>query len=283
MRIFMTGATGYIGGEVAAALTRAGHEVAALVRPDAEARHLRDLGVFIVTGDLAALPTMGETLANYDTFVHTAQPSKDAEPVVRAASEALTAQSGHLVYTSGVWVLGNTDGADENAPVNPIELVSWRPAIEEQALAGGGAVIRPGCVYGGKQSLFADWFASAEQQEPLRIVGDGTNRWALVDLHDLATLYVLAVEQRATGVLHGIDDSDSTLEACARAVAPEGTISKTPLAEAREKLGPFADALAIDQRISSSYTRQKLGWTPRRTFVASIDEQWREWREATKG
>jgi len=283
MRIFITGATGYIGGEVAAALTRAGHEVAALVRPDAEARHLRDLGVVIVTGDLASLPGMGETLASYDAFVHTAQPAKDAEPAVRAAVEAFTAQKGHLVYTSGVWVLGNTDGADENSPVNPLELVSWRPAIEEQVLAAGGAVIRPGCVYGGKQSLLADWFASAEQGQPLRMVGDGTNRWALIDLHDLAELYVLAVTQRASGVLHGIDDSDSTLEECARAVAPEGTVVKTPLTEAREKFGAFADALAVDQRISSSYTRQKLGWQPRRTFVGSVAEQWAEWREATKG
>ncbi|HEX7153544.1 MAG TPA: NAD-dependent epimerase/dehydratase family protein [Thermoanaerobaculia bacterium] len=282
MRIFMTGATGYIGGAVAAALTHAGHEVAALVRPDAEARHLRDLGVFIVTGDLSSLPEMGETLANYDAYVHTAQPSKDAEPAVRAAIDAFTAQSGHLVYTSGVWVLGNTDGADENAPVNPLTIVGWRPAIEEMVLGAGGAVLRPGCVYGGKQSLLADWFASAEQQQPLRLVGDGTNRWAMVDLHELADLYVKAVEQRATGVLHGIDDSDATLEECARAVAPDATFQKTPLADAREKLGPFAEALAVDQRISSSYTRQKLGWNPRRTFVGSINGQWQEWREAQR-
>lgn len=283
MRVFITGATGYIGGAVAAALRIRGHEVAALVRADADAKRLRDLGVFLLTGDLQSLPDLRDQLEGYDAFVHTAQSAKDAAAADRAAVDTFTSLPGHVVYTSGVWVLGNTHGADESSDVNPLSIVRWRPPHEELVLGSGGAVLRPGCVYGGKQSLFAAWFAAAEQNEPIRITGDGNNRWALVDLHDLSDLYVRAVEQRATKVLHGIDDSRSTLNECAAAVSSassgSSTVEHVPLDIARATLGELADALSIDQTIDSRETRAKLGWEPKRTFVSSVGEQWREWRE----
>lgn len=277
MRLFLTGATGYIGGEVAKALRRNSFEVAALVRPDSEAGHLRELGVVLIAGDLASLPSL--PLDGYDAFIHTAFSSTGRADADRVAVDTFTAAGKPLVYTSGVWVLGNTDSAHEGSPVNPLPLVAWRPAHEERVLGSGGAVIRPGCVYGGKQSLLADWFAAAEQNRALQLTGDGTNRWAMVDLQDLGDLYVRAVQQGARGVLHGIDDSHDPLETCARAVAPNSTIEKVPLEIARAAMGPFADALAVDQVISSAETRQKLGWTPRNTFLSSVAEQWREWRE----
>lgn len=276
MRIFLTGATGYIGSAVARALS-ANHEVGALVRPDAETRQLRDLGVFMVGGDLQSLPSLREQLESYDAFVHAAFSPQERSETDRIAVDTFTALGKPFVYTSGVWVLGNADGVHEGSPVNPLPLVAWRPAHEERVLGAGGAVLRPGCVYGGRQSLLADWFAAAEQNRPLQIVGDGTQRWAMVDLQELADLYVRAVEQKARGVLHGIDDSHDSLETCARAIAPNGTIEKIPLEVARTAMGPFADALAVDQVIASSETRQKLGWSPRRTFLSSIAEQWQEW------
>lgn len=280
MRVFITGATGYIGGAVAAALRIRGHEVAALVRADADAKRLRDLGVFLLTGDLQSLPALHDQLEGYDAFVHAAQSAKDTEAADRAAVDTFTALPGHVVYTSGVWVLGNTHGADESSDVNPLSIVRWRPPHEELVLGSGGAVLRPGCVYGGRQSLFVAWFAAAERNEPIQITGDGNNRWALVDLHDLSDLYVRAVEQRATKVLHGIDDSRATLNECAAAISSgSSAVEHVPLDVARAKLGGFADALAIDQTIDSRETRAKLGWQPKRTFLDSIEEQWREWRE----
>lgn len=280
MRIFLTGATGYIGSSVAAHLRNSGHEVGALVRPEADSRFLRDRGVVLLAGDLESLPSLREQLSgNYDAFVHTAQARQNTVAADRAAVDTFTSLDGYFLYTSGVWVLGNNRDAKEASDVNPLELVKWRPPHEELVLGAGGAVLRPGCVYGGKQSLLAGWFAAAEQNRPLEIVGDGTNRWALVDLNELAQLYVLAIEQRATGVLHGIDDSDSTIDECARAVAPNGVTEHVPLDDARAKLGAFADALAVDQRVSSTHTRSITGWVPRRTFAGSIEEQWREWRQ----
>ena len=273
----MTGATGYIGGAVAAALRIRGHEVAALVRPDADSKRLRDLGVFLLTGELETLPELRDQLESYDAFVHTASSSKNTAEADRAAVDTFTALPGHFIYTSGVWVLGNTKHADESSAVNPLALVAWRPSHEELVLGSGGAVVRPGCVYGERQSLLAPWFAAADQGAPLKITGDGNNRWAMIDLHDLAELYTRAVEQRATKVLHAIDDTRATLNECASALST--AVEHIPLDAARAKLGPFADALAIDQVIDSRETREKLGWEPKRTFLNSIEEQRREWKQ----
>ncbi|HVE72883.1 MAG TPA: NAD-dependent epimerase/dehydratase family protein [Thermoanaerobaculia bacterium] len=280
MRVFLTGATGYIGGAVAGALRDAGHDVGALVRADADSKRLRDLGVVLITGELESLPSLRDQLASYDAFVHTAQSRQNTVEADRAAVDTFTSLGGFFVYTSGVWVLGNTNGADEASDVNPLSLVAWRPSHEELALGAGGAVLRPGCVYGGKQSLLAEWFAAASQNRPLQIVGDGSNHWAMVDVHELADLYVRAVTQRATGVLHGIDDTRATLDECARAVAPKGTIEHVPLDAARQNLGPFADALSVDQTIDSGETRAKTRWEPQRTFTTSVEAQWQEWRRS---
>ncbi len=253
MRIFITGATGYLGSAVTQSLRARGHEVTAFVR----GQSLAEVG-------------------DYDAYVHTAFSMTDPVAFDRAVIEALTARNGFFLFTSGVWVLGNTGehGADESSPVNPLALVAWRPAHEQLVLASGrNAVIRPGCVYGGKQSMFASWFAAAEQGKPLEIAGDGENHWAVVNLHDLADCYVRLVEQRAPGIFHATDDTTATLNECALAVAPDAEIRHVPPPE-----GPFADALLVDQHISSVKTRDQLGWQPKRDFVSSVDEQWAEWR-----
>jgi nucleoside-diphosphate-sugar epimerase len=280
MRVFLTGATGYIGGAVALALRERGHEVATLVRPESDSTQLRARGAVVVAGDLDTLPLLADTLSAYDALVHTAFSMQDPVAKDRLAVETLSSQKGFFVYTSGVWILGNSNGKglDEKSRVNPLQLVAWRPEHEKIALAGKrAAVIRPGCVYGGRQSMFGDWFAAADQKRALKVAGDGKNRWALVNLHDLADCYVRAVEQRAAGIFHAVDDSRSTIDECVQAIAPSGKIEHAP-AE-----GFMAEALTANQIVSSEVTRRTLGWTPRRTFAGSIDEQWREWRAATRG
>jgi nucleoside-diphosphate-sugar epimerase len=285
MRIFITGATGYIGGAVAPALRDHGHDLTALIRPETDSTKLRDLGVAVVAGDLASLPSLAGSLGGYDSFVHIAQATTpDAAALNRTALDVFTAQQGFLVYTSGVWVCGNTDNqvVDESTPPNPLPIVAWRPEQEQAALATGrSAVLRPGCVYGGRQSMCRGWFEAAEKKQPVYLVGDGNNQWAMVDLHDLADCYVRVIEQSATGIFHAVDDTNETLLGCALAAAPGSVIETIPIEVARQKYGPFADALAIDQRVSSTATRRKLGWNPSREFTSSLDEQWREFRSGT--
>ncbi|MGH9420668.1 MAG: hypothetical protein ACRD3J_11890, partial [Thermoanaerobaculia bacterium] len=216
--------------------------------------------------------------------LHIAQANTaDAASLNRTALDVFTAQPGFFVYTSGVWVCGNTDNeiVDEATPPNPVAIVAWRPEQEQAALAmGRSAVLRPGCVYGGKQSLCKGWFEASEQKKPLYLVGDGNNQWAMINLHDLADCYVKIAEQRVTGILHAVDDTNETLLGCALAAAQGAVIETIPIEVAREKYGAFADALNIDQRVSSAATRRKLGWNPSREFTSSLDEQWDEWKSS---
>lgn len=274
MRIFLTGGTGYIGSAVAAALRARNHEVLALVRAEADTSKLRNLGATLVAGDLESLPTLAAAgaLNDADAFVSMAQPSANAAEPSRIALETFVGRGAFTLYTSGVWVLGNGT-SDESSPARPLPLVAWRVPLEEMVLNARGAVLRPGCVYGGKQSLFARWFAAADAGEAIEIAGDGNNHWALVDVHDLADFYVRIIESRSTGTFHGIDDSYLTLNEVTQAIAPNGSI-----AHVAPPPGPFADALLVDQHVSSAATRERLGWLPKRDFAGSINEQWAEWR-----
>src|SRR5437763_7447004 len=284
MRVFITGATGYIGSAVASALRERGHDVAALVRPETDSKALRDMGVVIVAGDLASLPTLADSFNSYDAILHIAQSHSDDAPALnQIALDVFTAQQALFVYTSGVWVCGNTgfDVADESTPPDPLPIVAWRPEQEQAALATGrSAVLRPGCVYGGRQSLCRGWFEASEKKQTVYLIGDGNNRWAMVNLHDLADCYVRVTEQRATGIFHAVDDTNETLLGCALGIANGAVIATVPIEVARQNDGPFAAALAVDQRISSKATRQKLGWNPKRDFTGSLDEQWAEWNAA---
>ena len=115
----------------------------------------------------------------------------------------------------------------------------------------GGAVIRPGMIWGDDAWLF---------NHPVYI-GDGSNRWPLVHREDVAEVYRLVVETGARGVFHAVTEVRR-----ARDVFP--SISGTPIEEARKKLGGFADALALDQNVRAPRALA-LGWKPRPTFRAA--------------
>jgi nucleoside-diphosphate-sugar epimerase len=292
MKVFVTGATGYIGGAVSRALVASGHEVTGLVR--AESKSKVPEGVRVVEGGLGDLLGMLGEVETHDVFVHAAQShSPDMVDLDEAAVEAFTRfRDGdrYLAYTSGVWVLGSTGSRvdDEATPPDPIAMVAWRPGHEKRVIAASRdgfatAVIRPGCVYGHGQSLLADWFSAAEKNEPVNVVGEGNNKWSLIHLDDLAAFYLTAIEKRENGILHAVDDSRNTLnemaEAVIKAKGSSSGIDHVPGDVATEKMGPFAEALMIDQQVSSLDSRQRLGWEPKRDFMGSVEEQWGEWGE----
>src|ERR1043166_3485351 len=138
MRVFLTGATGYIGRALATSLRERGHDVGALVRPESDSHRLRDAGVVILAGDMASLPTLSDALSGYDVFVHAAQSNSPADAELIPQSLAtFAAQKGFLIYTSGVWVLGNTTGvADESPPGNPLPIAAGRPAGDVRGAEG---------------------------------------------------------------------------------------------------------------------------------------------------
>jgi nucleoside-diphosphate-sugar epimerase len=176
-----------------------------------------------------------------------------------------------FVYTSGVWVLGYTSrAADETATLNPIAFSAWRAPHEQRVIeaATNGLrtiVIRPGIVYGGGRGIVSDLLKDA-LNGLVRVMGTGENRWASVYDRDLADLYarVLAAPD-ASGIFHATDEADERVidivDAIVRHVPMRPDIRHVPPEEARLKLGAYADALALDQRVRSPRARA-LGWTP---------------------
>jgi nucleoside-diphosphate-sugar epimerase len=298
MRIFLTGGSGYIGSAVIAAFVRAGHTVDALVRNSEKAAMVQGRGGHPVLGDLSEPASYADAAAAADGIVHAAlEGSARGSDVDAKTIQTLLAQtdkrSRFLIYTSGTWVLGNaTIPADETAPLNPPKLVAWRPAHEARVLdaASSGlrtAVIRPGLVYGGSRGIVGELFKDAANSL-VRVVGSGENHWPLVYDRDLADLYLrVATNAEASGVFHANDEGDESVNDLVAAIGSHAPTSPSvrhvPLAEARQKMGPYADALALDQLVRSPRARA-LGWNPSLHSVAGnaarLFDEWRRGKEA---
>jgi nucleoside-diphosphate-sugar epimerase len=299
MRVFLTGGTGYIGAAVLDSLLRAGHRVTALVRDPEKAARLSARNVSTVTGELATPKTFTKALADIDAVVHTAFESsprgvgkdRDAIETLIAALGTTKAAAGvrpTFIYTSGVWVLGNTTKpADEDTPLDPVAHVSWRPSHEERVLAAGAnglrtIVVRPGIVYGGARGIVSDILKDA-LNGMMRVIGTGKNRWPTVYARDLGDLYARLLEASdAEGVFHANDETDERVNDIVEAVAEHVTqrpeIRHMPLPEARRRLGTYADALALDQRVRSPRAKA-LGWAPSLSSItANVPRLFEEFR-----
>lgn len=276
MKIFLTGATGYIGSAVAEALQAAGHTVAGVARSVEAEQTLKDRGITPVRADLKEPKSLVIGLEGCDAVIH-AGSTNDG----RADADAITAMLGALkgsgkllIYTSGIWVLGNTGDssgeqpADEDARLKPLPLVAWRPAVEKEVLASG-VVIRPGVVYGRGAGLPAMFVQSANETGAARYIGDGQNRWPLVEVEDLADLYLKALELAKPGDLFHATDGTAfrtreIAEAASFGADAGGRTESWPVKEANEKLGAYlVEALLLDQVISSEKAKRVLGWSPK--------------------
>ncbi|HEY6195766.1 MAG TPA: NAD-dependent epimerase/dehydratase family protein [Candidatus Eisenbacteria bacterium] len=294
-RIFVTGATGYIGSAVAARLVRQGHQVFGLTRNADNARSLAAAGMTPVVGDLAELDEWQGVLQNCDAAVHTAfEGENGAADVDQAALDAmryaaLDGRVRRVLYTSNVWVHGHgAEGlADETTPLAPLAAVQWRAAHEEIALDLGAhevdvVILRPGMVYGEQRGILGGWFAEANDSHTVTYPGDGAQHWSLVHRDDLADAYALALEHAPGGERYLLaDESRHTVKELAEAVAA-ATGSKAvswPAAELVRAHGGFGEALLNDLIVSSARARRELGWVPRHTsFAAEAGDLWRDWQ-----
>jgi nucleoside-diphosphate-sugar epimerase len=231
------------------------------------------LGASPVRGGLTDLDVLNHAAADAEAVIHLAQASTGAEDLAAAEAMLDGIGGGTYVHTGGTWVYGDTSGVvDETAPWNPPTLVAWRKPVEEAVLgraAEGGrpVIVQPGLVYGGDNRLIDVFFtAPGRESRSVKYIGDGTNHWALVHIDDLATLYVAALDAKGGSVYIGVGGVNPTAKEVATAVSHgagmEGRIESLTLDEARQQMGPIAEAFALDQQLTPARARDELGWVP---------------------
>jgi nucleoside-diphosphate-sugar epimerase len=296
VRVFVAGATGYVGAAVVSELVAAGHLVTGLSRSPAKAAEVAALGARPHAGDLDDPASYAGVAGDHDALVHVASitgPDRAARDraAIFAMIDAARATSAPrmVVYTSGVWTLGSTGDtpATEDAPTDhPARLSVHRVALERDVIAAAGgalatAVLRPGDVYGGREgvaSWLAQWLPESAGRAGIVHLGDGRNRWPLVHRLDLGRFYRLVLERRAGGILHAVEDVAVPVVELARALGRVAglQVSSWSPAEAELKLGPgYVEALLLDQVIAAPRARALLGWRPERPpFLEAVAEVW---------
>jgi nucleoside-diphosphate-sugar epimerase len=273
MRIFLTGGSGYIGRATIAEGVRRGHVVEALARSEQSAQAVENAGAIAVRGSLTDLDVLNHAAARAEAVIHLAQASSAAMDLAAAEAMQDGVGAGTYVHTGGSWVYGDTDGVqDETAPWNPPSVVAWRKSVEDAVLArvADGArpvIVQPGLLYGGDNRLIDHFFITpGKLNGAIPYIGDGANRWALVHVDDVVTLYLAALSAKPGSVYIGVGESHPTMkqvaEAVARGAGLEGKTVSITLEQARAQMGPVADAFALDQCLTSAKAHRELGWTP---------------------
>ncbi|MEV0276749.1 NAD-dependent epimerase/dehydratase family protein [Streptomyces sp. NPDC050610] len=281
MHVLVTGVTGTIGGAVARALVRRGHEVTGTVRNESN-RGAVPQGVEVVVADLFEAGVLSDIARRVDGAVHAASSSDERageldRGVVNALIGVFDGTGKPLVYTSGLWLHGNVGSAPltEDSPLKPPTVVAWRPAIEEMLLAAAGRGlrtirIRPGLVYGGGRGYVPMLLAPQEHGEAkvVRHFGDGSNRWAVVHADDLGELYALAVESAPAGSVYlAADEEPVSMREAAKVVADRhgAQVQDWDPADAERYWSVMVEALMLDQVASHARARADLDWQPQRS------------------
>jgi nucleoside-diphosphate-sugar epimerase len=282
MRIFVTGATGFIGTELVKELITSGHQVRGLTRSDAGVEQLKAAGVEVHRGDLQDLDSLrgGATgmdavvnLAfNHDDMSKFAENAKDEILAIEALGSVL--EPGKLlVVTSGVGITSSAPGQvrKETDPPTDSPRMPRRPEQAAQALAAKGVhvgIVRLPQVHDTrKQGLVTRLIQIAREKGVSAYVGEGANRWAAAPLKDVAHLYRLAVE--GTGpdatTYHAVQEEGVALRDIAEMIGKglKVPLVSIPAEKAVEHFGMFfGHAATQDMPASSEWTRKTLGWEP---------------------
>ena len=293
MRVFVTGATGFIGSAVVRELLDAGHRVTGLARSDEGAASLAAAGAGVLRGSLTDLDSLRAGAAGSDGVIHTAyihdfSESNDAAAYARidgraieVMGEALAGSGRPLVVAAGLPAPapGSRTTEEDAAPENPV----YPRVSEGAALAFAGRGVRasalrmPPTVHGeGDHGFVPALIGIARAQGLSAYVGDGSNRWSAVHRLDAARLFRLAVESAPAGTrLNAVGDEGVPFREIAEVIGRHLDLPVKSLSpqEAIGHFGLFAVFAQFDVPASSAATQERLGWQPVHPgLIADLDE-----------
>lgn len=282
MRVFVTGATGFIGSVIAGMLLEKGHEVVGLARSDEAAAKLAERGVGVRRGDVTDPEGLASAARESDGVIHTAFIHDFSQyeangaidlRAVEAMTGALAGTGKPFVCTSGMTMTpaAGRPGA-ETDPANVEGVGAVRGRAETAALAAAERGVRSSVVRlapsvhdRAQQGLVSQLAVAAREKGVSAYVGDGANRWPAVHRLDAARLFCLALEKAPAGArLHGVAEEGVPLRAIAEAVGAAMALPVCSLA-AEDAFGHFGwvgGIVMADVPASSAITRETLGWTP---------------------
>ena len=289
MKVFLTGASGYIGGSLAFALLSKGHEVRGLTRSEKSAHEMEALGMVPVLGDLDNLDILKSEAFRADAVINTA--NADHLEAVLALLDGLTGTHQKIIHTSGSSIIGDDARGNQLSPAiftedTPLIVDARKQArrnidlkVLEAASTGiQSCVIIPSLIYGyglglQKNSIQVPFLVrNAIENNSVQIVGQGLNAWSNIHIEDLVNLYLLALENAPAGSFYFAENGEATFLEIAQSISTRlsiSTIEHLPAATAADRWGMARAlfSLGSNSRVRAVRARIELNWKPKHTSV----------------
>ncbi len=292
MKIFITGATGYIGGSIAKTLADEGHEVHGLVRNPDKVDKLSEIGINPVLGDLEDKSLLIRHAKANDAIINAA--NSDHRGSLEAFIDALAGTGKTLIHTSGSSVIGDDALGEyesekiysDDAPFTPINIRKDRADINNFVRIAGvkdgirTMIITPPMIYGEALGIAAEsdqipkLIRKSEGKKAGVYIGKGLNCWSNVHIKDLVSLYSLALEKGPSAAMFFAENGEESLLTIAKTISEalgfKGETKSWDIDEAIKELGDWARfAIGSNSRIKAVNARKLLGWNPNAESIVS--------------